>query len=297
MISEIIVFARESFYDLVILRSADRSFPFDESVNAVGVILREWRAARRLSQLDLALEAGLSARHVSCVETGKAHPSRDVVERLADALEMPLRDRNRMLMAAGFAPKYPETALAMPELAQVKQAIDFILQQQEPYPAFVLNRRWDVLRVNDAAMRVNRFILRGQVSAHRNMIRRFFDPSDLRAAVVNWEDVAGDLIRHLHDEVAGAPSDAEARALLKEVLAYPGVPARWQMRQVDVAPQPLLTTVLRRDDCDLRFFSTITTFATPRDVTLDELRIECCFPGDEATAELCRELAGVRVER
>jgi transcriptional regulator with XRE-family HTH domain len=257
----------------------------------VGALLREWRAARRLSQLDLALDAGLSTRHLSCVETGKAQPSRDTITRLADALEMPLRERNALLVAAGFAPKYPETALATPEMTQVRRAIEFILVQQEPYPAFVLNRHWDVLMANSAAARVNGFVMRGRASAHTNMIRQIFDPNDLRPAVENWEEVAGDLIRHLHDEVAATPTDVTARALLDEVLGYPGVPTRWRTRELGAAPSPLLTTVLRRDDHELRFFSTITTFGTPRDVTIDELHIECCFPVDDATAELCRTLA------
>lgn len=261
------------------------------STAPVGALLREWRAARRLSQLDLALDVGVSARHLSCVETGKAQPSRDMVARLADVLEMPLRERNALLMAAGYAPKYPETALGTPALAQVRRAIDSILGQQEPYPAFVLNRHWDVLLANRAAARVSGFLLRGAASPHDNMIRQFFDPDDLRSAVVNWEEVAGDLIRHLHVEVAAAPSDAAARALLDDVLRYPGVPARWRTRELGVAPAPLLTTVFRRDGRELRFFSTITTFGTPRDVTLDELRIECVFPEDDATAELCRALA------
>lgn len=257
----------------------------------VGLLLREWRTARRLSQLDLALAADVSTRHLSCVETGKAQPSREMLARLADALDMPLRERNALLVAAGFAARYPETALATPELERVRRAIDFILQQQEPYPAFVVNRRWDVLMTNRAAVRVNGFVMRGRASVHDNMIRQIFDPADLRPAIANWEEVAGDLIRHLHDAVALAPSDQTARALLDEALSYPGVPSRWRRRELDSAPLPLLTTVLRRDEKKLRFFSTITTFATSRDVTLDELHIECCFPVDEATADLCRWLA------
>lgn len=258
----------------------------------VGILLREWRSARRLSQLDLALDAGLSARHLSCVETGKAQPSRDILTRLADVLEMPLRERNALLVAAGYAPKYPETALTTPELAQVRRAIEFILEQQEPYPAFVLNRRWDVLMANRAAARVNRFVLGGRDSPHQNVLRHFFDPGDLRAAVVNWEEVAGDIIRHLHSAVAAAPTDTATRALLDEVLAYPGVPARWRTRELGTAPLPLLTVRFRKDGQELGFFSTFTTFGTSRDVTIDELHIECCFPVDEATAGLCRKLAG-----
>lgn len=256
----------------------------------LGALLREWRAARRLSQLDLALDANVSTRHLSYVETGKAQASREMVERLAETLDLPLRERNALLVAAGYAPKYPESALATPALAQVRRAIEAMLAQQEPYPAFLLNRHWDVLAANGAAARCNRFVL-GRDSAHANMLRMVFDPDDLRSAVANWEEVAGSLIHHLHSEVAAAPTDAKARALLDEILAYPGVPTRWRRREPASAPLPLLTTRLRRGEEELHFFSTITTFGTPRDVTLAELHIECCYPVDEATAILCRELA------
>jgi transcriptional regulator with XRE-family HTH domain len=255
----------------------------------VGVLLREWRAARRVSQLHLALEAGTSCRHLSCIETGKAHPSRAMVARLAETLGMPLRERNALLLAAGYAPEYAETDLDAPELAQVRRAIDFITEHQEPYPAFVLNRRWDILAGNRAAARLAEYLIGG--SAHGNMLRQFFDPDDMRAAVVNWDEIAGDLMRHLHDEVAATPSDTRLRALMDEVLRYPGVPDRWRERPLDTAPPPVLTVVFRKGDAELRFFSTIARFGTPRDVTVDELRIECVFPGDEATAELCRALA------
>lgn len=286
MTCEVMVPERASAYP----RGMDRAVT-PPAPTRLGALLREWRAARRLSQLDLALDANVSPRHLSCVETGKSQPSREMITRLADALDMPLRERNALLVAAGYAPRYPETALATPELAQVRRAIEFILAQQEPYPAFVLNRHWDVLMANAAATRVNAFVMHGRAGRHANMIRQIFDPEDLRGAVDNWEEVAGDLIRHLHGEVAAAPSDDVARALLDEVLAYPGVPARWRLRDVETAPTPLLTTVLRRDEHRLRFFSTITTFGTPRDVTLEELRIECCFPVDDATTRLCRRLA------
>jgi transcriptional regulator with XRE-family HTH domain len=252
-----------------------------------GALVRGWRTARRLSQLDLALEAGVSARHLSCVETGKSQPSREMIVRLAETLEIPLRERNTLLKAAGYASMYPESELGAPELAQVRHAIEAILEHQEPYPAFVLDRRWNILMANRAAARVNGFLLEGRPSPHSNMMRHFFDPNDLRAVVANWQEVAGDLIHHLHNE---ARTDAQARALLDEVLAYPDVPVQWRTPEPSAA-RPLLTVVFRHAERELRFFSTITTFGTPRDVTLDELHIECTFPVDEATAEFCRGLS------
>ena len=258
-----------------------------------GALIRDWRTLRGLSQLELSLRAGLSARHLSYLETAKAQASREMILRLAHALDMPLRDRNTLLIAAGFAPMYPERELVVPELAHVRQAIDLIVGHHEPYPAFVLNRHWDILRASDGAENVAKYLCGG--SAHSNMLRQFFDPSDLRAYVVNWEEVALELIRHLQDAVAAMPHDRGARVLLEEVLSYPGVPSDWSTQDLDSPPAPLLTVVFHKHGRDLRFFSTIATFGSPRDITLDELRIECAFPADEATAEFCKELARERV--
>ncbi|HEX7060877.1 MAG TPA: helix-turn-helix transcriptional regulator [Woeseiaceae bacterium] len=255
-----------------------------------GSLLRDWRAARRMSQLDLALEANVSPRHLSYLETGRSQPGRDLVARLADALDMPLRERNALLVAAGYAPEYRESALDTARMGPVRKAIEFIIRHQEPYPAFVMNRHWDVLMVNGALERVF-YALRGGPPLHTNIMRQVFDPRDMRPFLRNWEEVAGDLIRHLHDEVAAAPTDAVAKGLLDEVLALPDVPAKWRRRDLDAAPVPLLTTVFGNGDLELRFFSTFTTFGTPHDITLDELRIECMFPADDETAALCRRLS------
>jgi transcriptional regulator with XRE-family HTH domain len=252
-----------------------------------GTLVREWRTSRRLSQLDLALEANVSPRHLSCVETGKSQPSREMISRLADALGMPLRERNALLVSAGFAPKYRHTELTSPEMAPVRRAIEFILQHQEPYPAIVTNRHWDMLLTNDATVRIFS-MLRPGGPKHANVLHQIFDPDDMRSVIANWEELAVDIIRHLHNQVAVAPSDTKSRKLLEEVLAYPGVPEGWRTREPGSAPQPLMNTVFGNGEVELRFFSTITTFGTPHDVTLDELRIECMFPADEATAETCR---------
>jgi len=257
----------------------------------VGALLRHWREARHLSQLELSLDAQVSSRHLSYVETGRSQPSRDMVVRLADALDVPLRARNALLVAAGFAPLYFETGLAAPEMAQLRSAIELILQHQEPYPAFVLDRHWNIRMSNQAALRCTRFLL-GAEPAEENMIRLVVHPNGLRPVLVNWEEIAGDLIRHLHNQIAASPADERAKALLAEVLEYPGVPSRWASREIGAPTTPLLTTIFRKEDVELRFFSTITTFGTPRDVTLEELHIECSFPADEATAAACRERFG-----
>lgn len=256
----------------------------------VGALLREWRVARRMSQLDLALQAGISARHLSYVENGRARPSREMIERLSEALAVPLRERNVLFTAGGFAPQYAETGLNAPRLAKMRYAVQAILAQQEPYPAFLLNRHWDILMENEAATRVNRFMLGGRDSKHTNMLHQVFDPDDLRASLENWEEIAGAMLRHLHNEVAASRADMKAAALLQEVLAYPGVPTHWRQRDIGTTPAPVLSACFHRDGVRISFFSTITTFGTPRDLTLEELHIESCFPMDARTEAFCKSL-------
>jgi transcriptional regulator with XRE-family HTH domain len=261
--------------------------------SGAGTLLRHWRTARHLSQLELALEAGVSARHLSYVETGRSQPSREMLLRLADALEVPLRERNGLLIAAGYAPCYYETGLAAPEMAQMLKAIDLILNHQEPYPAIVMDRYWEVKMGNRAAAKFTTFLLgREPRPAETNIMRLCLHPEGARPVTENWEEVAEDLVRHLRAQVAGLPSDERARALLDEVLSYPGVSRDWGTNTAGAPATPLLTTTFRRGDVALRYFSTFTTFGAPHDVTLQELRIECTFPADEETAERSRELFG-----
>jgi transcriptional regulator with XRE-family HTH domain len=256
----------------------------------VGDLLREWRSVRRLSQLDLALAADVSSRHLSYVETGRAQPSRDLVSRLAQTLEIPLRERNSLLVAAGYAPEYSETALSAPEMATVRKAIELILNKQDPYPGIVMNRHWDLLMANESTARIFAWLL-GRPPTQPNIMKTFFDPAGVRPYVVNWEECAGDLIRHLHNDLAAVPSDARTSQLMREVLAFPDVPQRWARRQLP-APVPSLSTITyAKGDVRLTFFWTMATFGTPHDVSLDELRIECSFPADDATERFCSELA------
>jgi len=244
-----------------------------------------------MSQLDLALEAGMSARHLSYVETGKARASSELICRLADVFGMPLRERNALLLAGGYAPQYQENALATPALERMRQAIELIVAHQEPYPAFVIDRQWNVLMANEAAVRVNRLLMDGRESRHANLLHQVFDPDDFRPVIVNWPEVAEKFIRHVHEQLAAVPTDRTLQALLAEVLAYPGVPGHWRFRDLENTPAPVLTLVFRSRLGELRFFETITTFSMPRDVTLDELRIECAFPADDHTAVVCARLA------
>lgn len=243
---------------------------------------------RHFSQLSLALATDVSSRHLSFMETGRAGPSAEMVARLADALELPLRERNEMFLAAGFAPRHDERPIAAPELSAARRAVEFILKQQEPYPAFVLSRHWDLVMRNRASKRIFGWLLRDR-KRHANVMRSTFDEAALRPVIVNWDEVARDMLEHLHNQVRHTPTDTVAVSLLREILAFPNVPSR----SSDSArlPAPLLTAIYARDGKELRFFSTLSTFGTPHDVTLEELRIECTFPADDATDQFCRELA------
>lgn len=276
---------------LAMMRAMKRPDPVPpHAATPLGQMLREWRAARRISQFDLALDSRISARHLSYVENGKAHPSRELLGQIADALDMPLRERNALLLAAGYAPSFRESALTAPEMAVVARAIEMILAQQEPFPAFVVDRHWNVLMANGAMARLLHSLKPGGPK-HANILHQVFDPDDLRPCIANWDTVAADLIRHLHDAIARAPSDRTARTLLDEVLRYPDTPASWRRREVGATPLPVITTVFAGPHGPLGFFSTLTTFGTSWDVTAEETRIECMHPLDERTRAHCRALA------
>ncbi len=264
----------------------------ERAESLVGRMLREWRVRRRMSQFDLATEAGISARHVSFVETGRARPSREMVLLLARVLDVPLRDRNDLLAAAGYAPIYRETGLDAPAMAQVRRALDFILRQQEPYPAIVLDRQWNVLKANDATARlVEAFVDPAADLGAPNAMRLMFHPRGFRPHIVNWEATAAALIQWLHRDVLSGAGGLEARRLLDELLSYPGVPGRWRTLDLDASTGPFLAIDFRKGDLALRYFSTLTGLGTPHDITLQEIRIEAFFAADEATEEASRRLA------
>lgn len=258
-----------------------------------GSLLRQWRARRQVSQLALAAQAGVSARHLSFVETGRARADRDMVLALTRALEVPLRSRNELLTAAGFAPLYRETPWDAPEMAQVRRAVDFMLVQQEPFPAVVLDRHWNILLANQAMGWLSGQLLGPEDAAAAgapNIMRLTYHPKGLRNWIANWEETASAYIQWLHRDFLRT-GDAQTKKLLDELLGYPGIPRSWLDLDLDASTLPFLAMEFRKGDLDLRFFTTIASLGTPYDITLHELRIECFFPADAGT-EIAMRAAG-----
>jgi transcriptional regulator with XRE-family HTH domain len=251
--------------------------------------LRYWRGKRGVSQLRLSLDAGISQRHLSFLETGRATPSRELVLKLGLVLDIPLRQRNAMLLAAGFAPAYRERSLLDPELAAVMQALDFMLAQQAPYPALVVDRLWNLVMANEPAVGMMRFFL--GMPAHApiprdgsvNVLKLILDPDGLRRCLVNWEEVCTDLLHWVQREAMGDGPGSEATRLLEELMALPGIAQAASQPNLDRRALPFLPVQLRKDALTLNLFTTITTLGTPHDVTVHELRLESFFPADAAS--------------
>ena len=261
--------------------------------NHFGERLRWWRERRGLSQLDLAGTADTSQRHLSFLESGRTGPSREMVLRLCAALDVPLRQQNALLLAAGFAPAWRESDLAAPELAKVNAALDHMLAQQEPFPAFVVDRRWNLLRANAGAGRFVAFLLGAVPAGPVNLAEALVSPQGLRPLIANWDEVALYFLRGVQAD-AIADGTAETAGLLRRLMANPGLPALSQVVPPAEGRAPVLTMHFRKGDTSLRVFTTIATLGTPHDVTLQEIRIECFFPADEATARRFREWAAAR---
>jgi transcriptional regulator with XRE-family HTH domain len=251
----------------------------------VGVLLRDWRHRRRLSQLDLASEAEVSPRHLSFVETGRSKPSRELVLHLAEHLDVPLRERNSLLLAAGYAPVYGERSLDDAEMDPVRDALDRILGGHEPYPAVIVDRRWDLVSANAAAL----VLFTAGVAEHLleppvNVYRLGLHPEGLAPRVRNLAEYSQHLLTRLERDVA-LTGDADLAALLDEVRAYPDLthPGDRDTDPAELLFMPMVFTTV--DGWELTFFSTLATFGTAMDVTVAELSIEAFFPADAATRE------------
>ena len=261
-------------------------------------LLKSWRKQRGFSQLALALASDVSQRHLSFLESGRSQPSRDMILRLGTALEIPFRDQNTLLTAAGFAPVFVESDLSASELAPIRRALDFMLRQQEPYPAIVMDRYWNQLQSNQAAQCLLGLLIEPKQlecccssSGQVNLMKAMLHPQVLRSVVANWEAVASVLIRRVHREAIAAGENSLSHALFQEVLQYADVADLWQAHTPEIWQAPLLTVNFEQDGQQLSFFTTLATLGTPYDITLQELRIESLFPANEETAERMKQLA------
>ncbi|MGC2404071.1 MAG: helix-turn-helix transcriptional regulator [Acidobacteriaceae bacterium] len=245
-------------------------------VPQLGELLRYWRQERGKSQLDLSMDTGISQRHLSFVESGRSSPSRDFISVVSDALNIPLRERNALLLASGFAPQYSEQSIDAGQMAVVTRAIDRMLEQHEPHPALVLDRYWNVIRTNAAATRFfGSFVELEKRPKPRNLLDLMFDPAGMRPFVEEWEKVAAGLLQRVRREAVGQVVDAKLQELLKRLRKYPGVPEL----KPSLSPQsPVLSMVFLKGKQRFSYFSLITTVGTPQCITAQELRVECMFP-------------------
>jgi transcriptional regulator with XRE-family HTH domain len=257
----------------------------------IGPLLRAWRHRRRISQLDLAIAAGSSARHLSFLETGRARPSRSMVLRLAEHLDVPLRERNELLLAAGYAPHYRETGIDAEQMRPVRTALDALLEGHEPFPAVLVDRTWNLLAANRAAAVLTEGVAPSLLQPQANVYRLALHPAGLAPRLLNFAEVRSHLLDRLHRQVT-LTGDELLRALHEEVRGYPGPPDAGDEHRE--RPQIFVPVRLRSEVGELAFFSTITTFGAPADVTLSELAVESFFAADEATASALRALARSR---
>lgn len=256
------------------------------SSNDLGFLLRHWREVRGASQLGLALDAGMSQRHLSFIESGRSVPSRQVLTSIVQTLDVPLRERNAVFLAAGYAPVYSEAPWNAGEMQSITRALDRMLRQHDPYPAIVMDRYWNVLNTNASAPHFfGLFIDMAARKGPRNMLHLIFDPDGMRPFVVEWEAVARSLIQRVYREAVGRVLDEQTGVLLDELFAYPGVDASWRLRgSAGSAPNlPMIPMGFKKNGKVLNYFSLVTSVGAPQSVAAQELRIESMFPSDEET--------------
>jgi transcriptional regulator with XRE-family HTH domain len=262
------------------------------ALSEVGALLRHWRDSRGKSQLGLSLDSGVSQRHISFVESGRSVPSRETLIGLAETLDIPLRERNALFLAAGYAPIYSDSAWDAAEMQSVAGVLKRMLRQHEPFPALVMDRYWNVLMPNASAPRFfNCFI---DLEAHprpRNILRLMFDPKGMRPFIANWDETAKSLLQRVYRESVGRVIDGKTKELLAALLAYPDVQTEWKTSE-ESSTMPVIPIGFVKDGRVLNYFSLVTTVGTPHSVAAQELRIECMFPADQATEMQHRKMIG-----
>jgi transcriptional regulator with XRE-family HTH domain len=263
----------------------------EQNSDELRLMLRHWRDVRGTSQLELALDAGISQRHLSFIESGRSAPSRQTLASIAQSLDVPLRERNALFLAAGYAPVYSETPWNATEMQSITRALNRMLCQHDPFPAIVMDRYWNVLSTNESSPRFfGSFIDIAARTGPRNMLHLIFDPDGMRPFVVDWETVARSLIQRVYRETIGYVLDEQTRALLDELFAYPGVDSSWRLHGSvgSTLNLPMIPMGFSKDGKILSYFSMVTSVGAPQTVAAQELRIESMFPADEET-EVCHE--------
>lgn len=264
------------------------------SDTSFGGLLRRWRTARKMSQLDLSVHTDVSQRHLSFLESGRSRPSQHMVVQLSEALDVPLRERNNLLQAAGFAPFYRQRGLSDEDMAPVHDALQRMLDHHDPYPAVVVDRDYDLLMENRAFIALTSlFGERDRLWAaccpdgRPNLMRLTFHRNGARPFIRNFSEIAPLILQRVYRETA-ANKSAAAVAFIEELRADPDIPSHWHVSDPTVAPAPVLPLVLGNGLIELNLFSMISTFGTPHDITTDEIRVEMFFPGDAGTESLLR---------
>jgi len=256
-------------------------------------MLRGWRQTRGMTQLTLAHEADVSQRHVSFLELGRTKPSRAMVLRLSAALDVPMREQNALLLAAGFAPIWRQSALGSADMAMVDRALDFMLAQHEPFPAFVIDHRWNLLRANAGGRHFAGFLtdqppFTPDPEAPVNLADAFLAPAPMRPKFENWQEVARYFIQSVRAN-ALVEGTAETRQQFDSLLDYPDVRGLLDTMPAAGAPAPALAMAIRHGNTRLTLFTSLASLAMPLDVTAQEVRVECFFPADEASADVFRQ--------
>jgi transcriptional regulator with XRE-family HTH domain len=249
----------------------------------LGALLRHWRDVRGKSQIDLSLDSGISQKHISQVESGRSVPSRQILIDIADSLDIPLRERNTLLLAAGYAPMYVEGSWDSEEMQSISRAMKRMLHQNEPYPAIAMDRYWNVFMANESAPKFfNCFFDMSVRKGPRNMLHLVFDPEGMRPFVVDWPVVAKSLIQRVYREALGRVVDDKTLELLNALAAYPDVKSEWQALKAS-STLPVIPLSFTKDGKVLNYFSMVTTVGTPLTLSAQELRIESLCPADDAT--------------
>lgn len=251
--------------------------------NELGPLLRHWRDLRRKSQLELSLDTGISQKQISFLESGRSIPGRNTLSNIAQALDVPLRDRNTLLLAAGYAPMFSEESWDSQKMKSVTSALNRLLKQHEPFPALVMDRYWNILMTNESTPQFfNNFFDVASRSGPRNMLHLMFDPKGMRPFVANWEDVAKSLFERVYREATGRILDEKTKNLVSELLAYPDVASEWK-NPVPLSYGPVIPMSFIKDGGVMNYFSMVSTVGTPQTVAAQELRVECMFPADAET--------------